>query len=390
VATVDVDERLHALDILRGLALFGMILVHFHQRMRLEATGGEGLIAWGVWILVEQKAWGTFAFLFGAGFAILLRRLEGRGVSVAPVYLRRLGCLAAFGVIADVGFGFSILFAYACWGLVLFGIRKWSTRALLIAVALFASAQPIAAELSAMYAWLTSTPLPPSSSAAYFEAVRTAGEQNSYIGLLFARGSLFIHTLPHSWRDMLPDTNLALFTLGLLAVRYRILDEPLRHVRLILSWMMFGAFSWACSWLLLRHLPSTGIDGADWPLADGLGLIQDQWLCLTYIGAVILLLAFRPVWTTRLALFGYAGRMALTNYMLQIIVLDALASGYGAHLKLRPYLYVVAAALLFDFEVRLSRAWLTRFRFGPLEWVWRMITYAKVPNLRRQTSAIAG
>jgi uncharacterized protein len=390
VAAIDVDERLHALDILRGLALFGMILVHFHQRMRLEATGAEDLIAWGVWILVEQKAWGTFAFLFGAGFAILLGRLELRGVPVVPTYLRRLGCLAVFGVIADIGFGFSILFAYACWGLVLLGVRKWSTRALLIAAASFAAARPIAAEWSAIHAWLTSTALQPPASAPFFEAVRIAGDQSSYVGLLSARASLFIHTLPHSWSDVLPDSNLALFTLGLLAVRRGVLDEPLQHVRVIAAWMAFGALSWACAWLLLRHLPSTGINGADWPLADGLGLIQDQWLCLTYIGAVVLLLAFRPIWITRLALFGYAGRMALTNYMLQIVVLDVLASGYGAHLKLRPYLYVVAAVLLFACEAAISRAWLARFRFGPLEWLWRMITYGNVPTLRRQTSAIAG
>ena len=76
LAPLDAGERLHALDILRGLALFGMILVHFHQKMRLEATGLEDLISWGVWVLVEQKSWGTFAFLFGVGFAVLLRRLE--------------------------------------------------------------------------------------------------------------------------------------------------------------------------------------------------------------------------------------------------------------------------------------------------------------------------
>ena len=92
---LDADERLHALDILRGLALFGMILVHFHQKMRLEATGLEDLISWGVWVLVEQKSWGTFAFLFGMGFAVLLRRLEARQARVLPIYLRRLATLAS-------------------------------------------------------------------------------------------------------------------------------------------------------------------------------------------------------------------------------------------------------------------------------------------------------
>jgi uncharacterized protein len=379
----EVADRLYVLDILRGLALFGMILVHFHQRMRLEVTGLEDLIGWGVWILVEQKAWGTFAFLFGAGFGILLRRLDVRGAPVAQIYLRRLAALAVFGAIAEIGFGFSILFSYACWGLVLFGMRKWSTRALLIAAILFACARPIAAELSAVYAWLTSTPPPRSVAGPLADAVQVAVEQNSYMRLLFARASLFIHSFPHSWRDLLPDSNLALFTLGLLCIRRRVFDQPLQHVRLIVGWMTFGAASWALAWLVLRNLPSLAIEGADWPLQDGLGLIQDQWLCLTYMGGITLLLAYRPIWTARLALFGYAGRMALTNYMLQIVVLDVLGSGYGVHLKLRPYLYSVAAALLFLVEAAFSRAWLSRFRFGPLEWIWRMITYASVAPLRR-------
>jgi uncharacterized protein len=288
-----------------------------------------------------------------------------------------------FGVIAEIGFGFSILFSYACWGLVLFGMRKWSTRALLIAAILFACARPIAAELSAVYAWLTSTPPPRSVAGPLADAVQVAVEQNSYMHLLFARASLFIHSFPHSWRDLLPDSNLALFTLGLLCIRRRVFEQPLQHVRLIVGCMTFGVASWALAWLVLRNLPSLAIEGADWPLEYGLGLIQDQWLCLTYMGGITLLLAHRPIWSARLALFGYAGRMALTNYMLQIVVLDVLGSGYGVHLKLRPYLYSVAAALLFLVEAAFSRAWLSRFRFGPLEWIWRMITYASVAPLRR-------
>jgi len=152
-APLDADKRLHALDILRGLALFGMILVHFHQKMRLDATGLEDLIGWGVWVLVEQKSWGTFAFLFGVGFAVLLRRLEARRAPMLPIYLRRLATLAFFGLVAEVGFGFHILFAYACWGVALLVIRRWSTRALLVTAALAACARPVAAELTALHAW---------------------------------------------------------------------------------------------------------------------------------------------------------------------------------------------------------------------------------------------
>ncbi|MFL5490642.1 MAG: DUF418 domain-containing protein [Gemmatimonadales bacterium] len=386
LSPVDSDHRLHTLDILRGLALFGMILVHFHQKMRIEVTGLEDLIGWAVWIFVEQKAWGIFAFLFGVGFAVLLRRLEARHAPVVAIYLRRLATLAVFGVIAQVGFGFSILLAYAAWGVVLLLIRRWSTPALLATAVVAAAARPVAAELAALYTWWTHGVTSPVVPDPLRQAADTAAQSADYLTLLSARWALFLGGLPHGWRDFLPDTNLALFCLGLLALRHRILDEPLRHRPVIAAFMTFGAVAWASHWLLLRDLPQLPIAGAAWPLSEGLGLLLDQWLCLTYIGAVVLLLAWRPVWTERLRIVGCTGRMALSNYMFQIVVLDALASGYGWKLRLRPSAYVLAAVLLFAVEATFSVAWLSRFRFGPLEWLWRTLTYARPQPLRRHAS----
>ena len=381
-APLAADERIHALDILRGLALFGMILVHFHQKMRLDATGLEDLIGWGVYVLVEQKAWGTFAFLFGVGFAVLLRRLEARGAPVTRIYLRRLGTLALFGLVADVGFGFQILTAYAAWGLALLVLGRWSTRALLAGAALAAAAAPLAQALGVPSPWMAG------ARPALRQAVEAAAQHGSYATLLAARWALFIGNLPHGWTDLLPDTNLALFMLGLLAVRRGIVDQPMRHVRLIAGWMGFGVVSWALSWLVLRNLPGTGRPGLDQALSVGFGLVQDQWLCLAYIGAVLLLLAHRPVWTARLAPVGQAGRMALTNYMVQAALLDFLASGYGVGLRLRPYLYAPAALVCFAVVAAVSVAWLRRYRFGPLEWVWRTLTYAEPQPLRRLPVAL--
>jgi uncharacterized protein len=387
-APIDADERLHSLDIMRGFALAGMILVHFHQRLERPVTGHEDWIGWGVWILAEQKAWGTFAFLFGVGFAVLLRRLEARGTPIVPVYLRRLAGLAVFGLVASVGLGFEILFEYACWGLVLLLVRRWPTRRLLALAVVAACARPLAAEVTALVHWWTHTPLPPSGPNLW-AAGHEAAKLPRYGATLAARWGIFVAGLPRGWRAFLPNSNLTLFILGLVAVRHRVIDEPLRHVRLIVGWMVFGVVSWALSWTVLRTLPDVPVPGADWPVKFGFGLLQDQWLCFAYIGAVTLLVAYRPVWTERLRMFAYAGRLGLTNYLMQALVFDVAGSGYGLALQVRPFAYLLLAPALFAAQAGMSRAWLARYRFGPAEWVWRCITYWRMQPLRRAPSASA-
>ena len=136
-------ERVRSLDILRGCALLGMILVHVHQNLERPATGLEDVISWIIWVGVEQKSWATFAFLFGVGFAIQLRRMELKGAPVTPLYLRRLLGLALFGIVAHLLFGFRILLDYAFWGVPLLLMRRWRSRALLLAAIVSMSAQPL-------------------------------------------------------------------------------------------------------------------------------------------------------------------------------------------------------------------------------------------------------
>jgi len=372
-------DRLHTLDILRGFAIFGMIWVHFHQRMRLDATGWQDLMGWFVYIFVEQKAWGTFAFLFGVGFAVLLRRLDARGESVVTIYLRRMAALAVFGVIFDVFLGFQILFTYACGGVILLIVRRWSTRALLVLAVASAMSRSLAAAVTIVVARLSTAPQPPSPLAALTEAVDVASKQGDYLQLVAARWHLF--TAPITWRVLLPDVNLALFIIGLLAVRHGIFDEPFKHVRTIRWWMVFGVVSWALSWTIELAWPS--LHGIPWLATSAFGLIHEQSLCFFYIGAVVLLLAKRPQWTARLAPIGQAGRMALTNYAIQCVVIDALSSGYGAGLRLLPLTYTVCAFALFSIQLALSVMWLSRYRFGPLEWMWRMVTYWRPVPIRR-------
>jgi uncharacterized protein len=346
------SERIVALDILRGLALFGMILVHFHQDMEKPAAGMEDIVGWIIWMGLETKAWATFAFLFGAGFAILMRRLEARGERVVPLYLRRMLGLAIFGVAVQVLFGFQILIEYAIWGVPLLLVRTWSTRALLVLAIVCAAALSVFSTFS------------PYSRGPYWEQLKKAETEGTYAEAVSARMSYMKWEYSQP-RTVVPTSSFVLFLLGLLAVRHRLFDDPRAKTRIIVSAMTFGFASWALFWFVLEKMPD----------ARGFGIISDQWLAFTYIGGVALLLSYRPQWKQRLSPFGTTGRMALTNYVLQAAMISWLASGYGLSLKIRPYYELPATVLVFLVMVGFSTLWLSRFRYGPLERLWRAFTY---------------
>jgi len=346
---VEPNERLHALDVVRGLALIFMILVHFHQFMRLESKDWQGLISWGIWVGVEEKAWGTFALLFGAGFALLMRRLEARGARVVPILVRRLATLFVIGWLIERVVGFHILTTYAVCGLLVLAMRRWSTRALVRMVVVTAMFPPVL---------------------------------NAVIGLVMH----FTHStfpLLKTWWWLVPDESLPLMLMGFLAVRLGVADEPLRHERLIRRWMSFGLAAWAVWWLVLYHVPRPPqyLMGAFWAERTLIGLVKDQWLCITYAGGALLLLAKRPALVERMRAIGAAGRMAFTNYVLQAVTIWYLAKPLG--IKWHEATYVGVWIVFATAIVLFSNLWLARFRYGPLEWVWRMATYAKREPLRR-------
>ena len=348
-APVEAEERLHALDVLRGIALIFMVLVHFHQLMRLESKGWQGLIGWGIWIGVEEKAWGTFALLFGAGFALLLRRLEARGERAVPIFVRRLTTLLVVGWVIESLIGFTILRTYAVCGLLLLGMRRWSTRTLQWMVVVTAMFPPVLNAAMGLLIHFTHHPFP----------------------------------LLRTWWWLVPDESFPLLLLGFLAVRLGVVDDPLPHERLIRRWMLFGLAAWAVSWLVLYHVPRPPqyLIGAFWAERTVIGLVKDQWLCFTYAGGALLLLAKYPALVERMRPVGAAGRMAFTNYVLQAVTIWYLAKPLG--IKLHEATYVGAWLVLATVIVLFSNLWLAYLRYGPLEWLWRMATYAKREPLRR-------
>jgi uncharacterized protein len=370
VATTD---RLGVLDVLRGIALVGMFLVHFSNHS-YETTGVGNIYKWIVYLFFEERFWAMFGILFGIGFAIQFRRAEARGDPYVAKYLRRMAALAVFGIIAHAVFGFNVLLGYAAWGIPLILFRRLSPRALLVAVILSAASGVIYNGARNLYGSVTLGGQVYSAerdslaarNGRFLKANAAAQKSTSYATVFRAR-------LQHmrwfyvQWFSFLPVNTLTLFLLGLLGLRLGIFDRPEEHRRLIVGLMLFGIASWALAW---------------WVLPDGFGLIRSMWLTFTYIGAVLLLVARNRRWLDRFAAFGYAGRMALTNYMIQIAILDLLFSEYAIGLKTHPLVGLVFALTLFLLDAAVSKWWLARYRFGPLEWIWRSATYWRMEPLR--------
>ncbi|MBA3353196.1 MAG: DUF418 domain-containing protein, partial [Blastocatellia bacterium] len=363
--TTTLAERIATLDILRGFALLGMIIVHFHQRFRLSwpaedrvGLPGEWLVGWTAWWGLEQKSWAAFAFLFGVGFAIFMRRAEAHSRPLVTLYLRRLGVLALIGIAVEALTGFAILLHYAIWGVPLLFVRRWSTRVLLVLAVISAMAWPAYRFGVGVHEWLTRDQAATVAAAPPAVSARAA-PPDTYTEVVTRRlGNIQRGVL--SWRVLIPGSSFVLFILGFIALRHGVFDEPKRHLRLIVTAMVVGLACWLIFWFGLQKMPSAWTDWSDnaWPLRYGLGVISEQWLAFTYMGAIVLLLAYRPWWTERLAILGVVGRMALTNYVLQAIAIDLLSSRFGFALKLRPYYYGASALLLFAALAVVSYIWL--------------------------------
>jgi uncharacterized protein len=357
-----------------------MFVVHFHARST-EPGGLEDVLRTLIWRLVESKAHGTFALLFGAGFAIQLRRAKSRNRPLTALYLRRLAVLAMFGAAAHAFFGFNVLLGYAVWGVALLLIRRWSTQVLIVTACL--SAASVGLYHLAYQRYLSiqggsqavETPYEAARvvAASVNDARRAAEAQGSYSTLLGARlrHMAWFHRQPFFF---MPGATLALFIVGLLLVRHGVFENPLGHRRILGFMAVFGMVSWlAADWLLER-----------WNLGPLILFLHDQWLTFTYVSTSLLILARWPGLTGRLRIVASAGRMALTNYLLQIAVLDLLFSGYAIGLgQVRPVTGFMLASACFAVEAITSTWWLARFQFGPAEWLWRGLTYGRMPPFRR-------
>lgn len=396
-------DRFAELDVLRGIALFGVLTMNFVY------FAGEGTLAteeqvaalptasadwWAynfVRLFIGDKANTVFATLFGLGFYLQMKRGEGRP-GFERLYARRLFWLLMFGVFNALFLWFGdILNLYAFAGFALLMMRHWRTRTLVI----FGS-------IAALYShnlqeWLFGLvdfhPIPDwlyaDPAVLERQSVAVGGDYGAIV-TLFARWT-WIEWIAGGMLAAWLVYALGRFALGAAIGRSGILDDIPRFVPLLrrIAWIALpaGIVAGLLIRLVLDDLLRLPGDPTTWKdVAQSLRSPAALLLAAGYCAAIVV--ALQRGWGQRLfGLFAPVGQMALTNYLAQGLIYAFILFGVGPGLGLAGQIGSAAVlaicVVFFAAQVAFSHWWLAHFRFGPMEWLWRSLTYGERPAFRR-------
>ncbi|MEO7654945.1 MAG: DUF418 domain-containing protein, partial [Sphingomicrobium sp.] len=336
----------------------------------------------------------VFATLFGLGFYLQMKRGEGRlGFEVR--YRRRLFWLLVIGWLNVLFLWvWDILNLYALAGLALLAMRNWRTRSLVIfgAVAALYSAQ-----LQEWWTGAVGLELIPESfwsdpAALERQAAVLSGDYPRMVAMFWQ----------WTWTEWLAGGLLAAwfiyalgrFALGAAIGRSGVLDDIPRHLpvlRRIASIALPLGLVLALIVSLLGKGYWTPFEAAK-PLGEALRSPAALLLTAGYAAGIVVALHTR-LGGRLLGVFAPVGRMALTNYLAQGLlygfVMTEVGPGLGLAGRIGTSAVIASCIAFFALQTALSHWWLARYRFGPMEWLWRTLTYGERPVMRRATTVAA-
>jgi uncharacterized protein len=393
-------ERIPTLDIVRGFALLGILIMNmpgFSASFYAEADGSH------LWtgaldqraeqirnMLFSGKFNSMFSLLFGIGFTIQLgRMLERDPLQGTALYVRRLLVLLAFALVhALVFWTGDVLHIYVILGFGLLLIRRVSNRAIVAMIVLLVCYPAISGSLRLVV-------MTPELVA---QLVKDAQAMEASNNLAYGHGSFFDAAREHSreliqmytnpwmlwsilgfWVQM-ATTMLMGFYIGRNGWVHRIL-ELMPAIRR-LQWRAL-ALGIVCSLTFGIVAQFTRTPGpSPLKILVGITYVLSRLGMMSFYVLTIVRLAQLPAWQRRFTPIAAAGRMPLTNYLMQTLIATALFYGWGFGLwgKVGPALQLlIAFAIYFAIQVPLSTLWLRHFEYGPLEYAWRFGTYGRRP-----------
>lgn len=401
VAPISASQRHVILDVLRGFALLGICMANFPEfslysflsedaAEAMRTYFADHITHYLLYIFVDGKFYTIFSLLFGIGFSIIIENISKRGASWRLIFYRRMLFLFLIGLI-HLLFIWSgdILMLYALVGMLLPFFTRFSDRALLRLSLFFLALPVIIDSLCQIFS------LHPSAAIVgwQWKYCDEFGITHDNFAYWLKDSSTYADTFKFLIQGAIVrlqefvDGNRYFKVLGLFLIGFWIgrnkfyvdlktRKRPLKRIALI-GWTAGLPLSLIYAWSAMTSHPfGAGIHSFIY-------FISVYLLSFGYI-ATVCLLFLRSNKHTIWRLFAAPGRMALTNYIGQscmgMFIFYGIGLGLGASFGLTYVELIVAGAYVL--EISFSFAWLHLFRFGPLEWIWRCLTYGKLFRIR--------
>jgi uncharacterized protein len=406
-------SRIAELDYVRGLAVLGILLVNMplynapfdvffgHEQVRRFTSPADEAALWFVRVFAEAKFYTLFSFLFGVGFGVQLSRALARGVPrFEGLYRRRLGVLLFLGLVHQYLFWVGdVLHVYAFYGFLLLLFRHRTQKTVLawalaimflpaVGGATFMAVQALRGKPTAeekAQRDLNRRLREPVRRARIEDDVRTYAT-GSWTEVHVARARHSVERLPGEMLGWGFFEVLPMFLLGFWVARSGFVDDIPAHLPLVRRLFLLGGVGFlltlGIAWWRTRLGPyPTDAQGFSYFVVSH--AVVRPLHALGYATGLILLVQ-HEAWRRALAPLAAAGRMAASNYVGQTLVCVALFYGVGlgfggggAYGRTGFAEGVLWCLVIWAFQLAFSSFWLARFRFGPLEWLWRSLTYGR-------------
>ena len=385
--------RIEVVDSLRGFAIMAIMLIHSIEHFNFYVFPDPSTQpAWlnsldtGIWdtlfLLFGGKGYAIFALLFGFTFSLMFGKQQSQGVDFGPRFLWRMLLLACFALFNGLFFPGEVLMMYALVGVVLFLVRKFNNKALLIA-ALFLLSQPIEWGRYIYYLFNNDYLVPTSEQGSFWRLLKEAQLGNSFLDLAKAN-TLYGHKVSLMWAydvGRLVQTG-GLFVFGYWLGKKELFVDSEKSFRFWKRALAIGALVFVPFFLLERNfavLTNAKI------YAQTLLKVVDMYgnLALTTVLVASFILLYKIKFFRKIAGgLRYCGRMSLTAYVLQSMIGGFVFFGYG--LGIGPSVLhtkslaigIVLFAILFYF----CKFWINRYGQGPLEKLWHRLTWIVLPS----------
>lgn len=389
-------SRITVIDAMRGIALIGICLTHAMQYFgeypalpvpELFPWSGslDEAARWFINYFLAAKFYIIFSFLFGLSFFIQMDRAAQKGIDFRPRFLWRLTLLLVVGILHSLVFPMDILIIYAILGFPLVLMYKLPNKAL-IALACFFLLGGVQLGIVG-YKALSNTENPPEQVSQQNRPQQRIGRQNATTFAEVVRNNATTRMegkFRYQIRSGRGFMTLGLFVTGVIVGRIRLFHNLDKYRKNLYLGAGVSAAVLCMLYLIQPHIPRSDPDTfGGWismPVTNAINLLT-AYLWIVFI---IWLYRFGKVRQALTPIVSY-GRLGLTNYVLQSVV--GVFAFYTFGLGLNQYLGTFAAVLFCiaytTLQIYGSHHWLKKFRYGPLEWLWRSGTYMQWQPLHR-------